>query len=173
MNSYIEYIQQLLQKYDDNFKQITLKIINNKSDYDSIVIASEMTAYRPRVDNALFARIKSTGKKPYISFRNKYKNWFIQNDIPVNNIKSDNEFFRVMLSDFQFVLDFGNNDFAEIAAKICLDAMSFTQFGCCDKFKECSDLKRCIHNDPLYSTACMYRKNLENNRIFYGKNKNI
>lgn len=46
-------------------------------------------------------------------------------------------------------------------------------FGCCSNFMDCSDAKKCVHENKLYSTACSYRKNLENNRIFYGKNRNI
>ncbi len=46
-------------------------------------------------------------------------------------------------------------------------------FGCCSLFEECSDAKRCVHPNRLYSTACAYRHNLENGHIFYGKNKNI
>ena len=46
-------------------------------------------------------------------------------------------------------------------------------FGCCGKFNECSDAKKCIHVNKLYSKACTYRKNLEAGRIFYGKNRNI
>lgn len=46
-------------------------------------------------------------------------------------------------------------------------------FGCCSKFTACSDAKKCLHENKLYSTACSYRRNLEAGRIFYGKNKNI
>lgn len=46
-------------------------------------------------------------------------------------------------------------------------------FSCCSRFNQCSDAKKCIHENKLYSTACTYRKNLEAGRIFYGKNKNI
>ena len=46
-------------------------------------------------------------------------------------------------------------------------------FSCCSKFNQCSDAKRCLHENKLYSTACTYRKNLESGRIFYGKNRNI
>lgn len=50
---------------------------------------------------------------------------------------------------------------------------SASLFGCCDKFIECSDAKKCVHENKLYSTACMYRMNLDSGRIFYGKNRNI
>lgn len=46
-------------------------------------------------------------------------------------------------------------------------------FGCCSQFIKCSDAKRCLHANKLYSTACQYRHNLEAGRIFYGKNKNV
>ncbi len=172
MDNIVDYIQELILNSDKDFKQIKLNIIENKSGYDSIVISSEMTTYRPKVSNALFARIKTSGKKPYISFRNKYINWFIENDINTYSIKSETDFFRVPLSDFMLAINFEKKDFSKLAVQICLEAMNFPQFGCCDKFVQCSDAKKCVHSDLLYSTACMYRKNLENNKIFYGKNKN-
>lgn len=46
-------------------------------------------------------------------------------------------------------------------------------FGCCDKFNKCSDLKHCVHDNLLFSKACIYRSNLDAGRIFYGKNRNI
>lgn len=46
-------------------------------------------------------------------------------------------------------------------------------FGCCSRFIDCSDAKRCVHENKLYSTACIYRHNLEAGKIFYGKNKNV
>ena len=46
-------------------------------------------------------------------------------------------------------------------------------FGCCSQFEVCSDAKECLHVNKLYATACKYRYNLENGKIFYGKNKNI
>lgn len=46
-------------------------------------------------------------------------------------------------------------------------------FGCCSSFKKCSDAKKCIHENKLYSTACTYRSHLEEGRIFYGENANM
>lgn len=48
-----------------------------------------------------------------------------------------------------------------------------SRFGCCSMFNECSDSKKCVHQNKLYSKACMYRDNLEQGRIFYGENKSI
>ena len=47
------------------------------------------------------------------------------------------------------------------------------RFGCCSSFQECSDAKKCVHENKLYSKACMYRDSLDQGRIFYGKNRNI
>lgn len=46
-------------------------------------------------------------------------------------------------------------------------------FGCCSRFNDCSDAKKCVHENKLYSKACMYRRHLDSGKIFYGKNRNI
>ncbi len=45
-------------------------------------------------------------------------------------------------------------------------------FACCSSFIRCSDAGKCVHENRLYSKACMYRGNLDQGRIFYGKNRN-
>lgn len=42
-----------------------------------------------------------------------------------------------------------------------------SNFACCARYKECSDLGKCIHPNKLFSKACFYRTNLENNKNFY------
>lgn len=46
-------------------------------------------------------------------------------------------------------------------------------YGCCSRFIECSDALKCINPDKNLAKGCQYRKNLESDKIFYGKNKNI
>ena len=46
-------------------------------------------------------------------------------------------------------------------------------FGCCSQYLVCSDARKCIHDDFLFSLGCQYRLNLMENRIFYGKNTNF
>ncbi len=43
-----------------------------------------------------------------------------------------------------------------------------SRFGCCSLFNKCSDAKKCLHSNLLYSKACMYRSNLEKGNVFYG-----
>jgi hypothetical protein len=51
--------------------------------------------------------------------------------------------------------------------------LSVEPFGCCYRYEECSDEKKCIHPDQLIARGCAYRAHLEDGRIFYGKNKTI
>lgn len=46
-------------------------------------------------------------------------------------------------------------------------------FGCCSAYIKCSDAGKCVHENKLYSKACIYRTNLDQGKIFYGKNKNV
>ena len=67
---------------------------------------------------------------------------------------------------FEFVekcVDFAFQNYSSAANK----------FGCCAKYAECSNAKKCLHANLLYATACEYRKNLEQGKIFYGENRNI
>lgn len=45
-------------------------------------------------------------------------------------------------------------------------------FACCNDFIRCSDAKACLYPKDRFCLRCHYRKNLEQGRIFYGKNKN-
>lgn len=178
MENTIAYIEKQLKEFDSNYEQVRILYVKSKAKTkttDSIVISSPMTLYRPKIDRALIAKVKPNGKIRYVNFREKYKQWFDNNNIKIDDsIKSEQGFFRVTLDDFYSIINnCTSNGFIELFAQMCLDAMSFPKFGCCDKFEKCSDERKCLHKDLLYSTACMYRKNLENNRIFYGKNKNV
>ncbi len=46
-------------------------------------------------------------------------------------------------------------------------------FGCCNDFERCSDALQCLHPENRFYNGCMYRKNLEAGKVFYGKNKNV
>ncbi|MEG0569920.1 MAG: hypothetical protein RR543_06025 [Erysipelotrichales bacterium] len=56
--------------------------------------------------------------------------------------------------------------------KILYESSSTDSFGCCSHYEECSNAKHCILDDE-YANNCYYKKNLENNLIFYGVNRNI
>lgn len=66
-------------------------------------------------------------------------------------------------------------DYVRVNVEYCVDRYESkaARFGCCSRFIECSDRKKCVHENRLYSKACSYRENLEKGQIFYGKNRNI
>ena len=41
------------------------------------------------------------------------------------------------------------------------------EFGCCNDFKRCSAVDKCIHSEDRFYNGCYYRRNLENGRNFY------
>lgn len=43
-------------------------------------------------------------------------------------------------------------------------------FACCSRYRACSDARACLIPELDYSVNCIYRKNLENGRVFAGKN---
>lgn len=87
--------------------------------------------------------------------------------------KADKGFTRVIFKSITNDLN-SLEDLVRAIVKIGLDKYeSESSFGCCSQFMKCSDAKKCIHENKLYSKGCQYRKNLDSGRIFYGKNRNI
>lgn len=50
---------------------------------------------------------------------------------------------------------------------------SAESFGCCSRYRACSDARSCLIPEREYSKNCIYRKKLESGTIFYGKNANL
>lgn len=55
----------------------------------------------------------------------------------------------------------------------CFEDLAQKDIGCCSRYEECSDNKKCVQSIPDIFLHCSYRQNLLSGRIFYGKNKNI
>ena len=119
-----------------------------------------------RAKNTVCARIKLTGNLHYMEVKSE--------NLPLFNNGQKEE---------------TNNDWARIEIDTIDDALAMTKplsaifvlvltkegagFGCCSRYMQCSDEKKCLHPDFLTSLACAYKRNLEAGRIFYGKNRNI
>lgn len=89
----------------------------------------------------------------------------------IKNVPSDTSFNHVFFAqNDDNIYDYIRENIVYCLKKYRSNARSF---GCCDQFIECSDAKKCVHENKLYATACIYRRNLESGRIFYGKNRNI
>lgn len=85
-------------------------------------------------------------------------------------LKSDKAFLRVIFQqDDDSILKYIKENILYCLANY----ESSSSFGCCSKFIECSDAKKCVHENKIYSMGCKYRANLEIGKIFYGKNRNV
>lgn len=166
-NYYVDFFRDVLVK-NQYMKTAKLSVRTTVSGYDSILISMPGNAYWENRKEMLFARIKNNGNERYIEFKICNLDWFVKHNIPIKQLKSY-DYFRFMLEDFDMLEVQPKDEVAELVKDMVVNTMRFEPFGCCGKYVECSVQKRCLHTDPLYLTACMYRKNLENGRIFYSK----
>lgn len=136
------------------------------SEYRSIVISAEPTPYRLNSNaEPLLCRVKFGAKSQYISFAPQHKKILDKHQIPYVITASDS-FLRISLSDF-FTLASQVN-FRYAINEIFAAAFNFDSFGCCSRYKECSEAGECLHDDLIYaSAACQYKKHLDKGEIFY------
>lgn len=106
-----------------------------------------------------------------LHIRDSYmKSLTIPETATIKKTKADGLFTRVIIKDWSECI----YDLIQNIVKIGLDRYeSGSSFGCCSQFMRCSDEKKCVHENKLYSKGCQYRRNLDAGRIFYGKNRNI
>ncbi len=114
---------------------------------------------------------ESSDKLELLVAKDKYKAINAPEDAEIKELQSDNINMHVLYAANSSSL----TKYVENCTKyaIATYVSKASPFGCCGKFEECSDAKRCLHENQLYSKACAYRKNLEAGNIFYGKNRNI
>lgn len=97
----------------------------------------------------------------------------IKNKFTNVQYKENDLYIRININDINQI-DIIENEIKEIFINLFLQYMNTEEsFGCCSKYIECSDAKQCVHNDVRLRFSCMYKKNLDLGKIFYGKNKNI
>lgn len=163
-NMVVTYLTNLLNS--PLLQTASLEVQKNKGLYDSIIIKVENNPYRNGVANQfLLARIRLTGKQPYISFSMRHTQLLELFKNNLCSIASEPTFMRIGLNAF---LEYPDTEALEkVLNKVFLDSFNFPTFGCCSRYEKCSREKHCIHPDLLYATACMYRKNLEKGKIFY------
>lgn len=166
MEKYIAFIRGLISP--QFLESANLELRNNKSQVKSLVISSPTTPYRESVNNLVFAKIKAEGKSPFIGFRNAYYLDFLNLKLEPYKTRSDMEFCRMNLEFFYQSGSLIKNELSVLLNKIFSETMSFPTFGCCSRYNECSNARKCIHPDQMYATACDYRKNLESGKVFYG-----
>ncbi len=140
---------------------------------DSVVyLIDSNSSYRTNNEKSVVvAKVKEGGKLEYISFSDKYASLFNKAGIMFSGIDSTN---NIRLSEMEFTIAASNPQFPLIIEHIVLQSFNYDSFGCCGRYLECSNAKKCIHDDIFYATAsCQYKKHLDKGEIFYGENKTI
>lgn len=167
MNSVEKQILQKVEYWVDDKYLETSKIVvkENKGSYNSLIVLPQDTIYRSSfAKEKLIARIKTSGKVQYISLPESTFKTLEEYKFPFTTIDSDS-FLRISIDDFLLRDDEG---IKKAINDIFLKALNFPSFGCCGRYKECSEQGKCIHPDILYaSAACQYKKHLDNGNNFY------
>ena len=89
------------------------------------------------------------------------------------NTKMVNYILRININEINELIKI-SDEIQEIFKMLFIEYMAKEEsFGCCSKYIECSDRKHCVQENIRFRFGCSYKKNLDNNKIFYGKNKNI
>lgn len=121
--------------------------------------------------NFTVMNIKGHEKAELLIRNGQFDNIPLPDSAEVKELKSDHNFKHVLFgTDDDSVVPYIKENILYCLRNYHSKAKSF---GCCSRFIECSDAKRCVHVNKLYSTSCAYRRNLEAGNIFYGKNKNV
>lgn len=123
--------------------------------------------------NSIVLRIIENEKLEVICSKYQYEDAMgnISGKVTTKELKSDPDNKHIIFDKEDFLLIEFIKASTEYKLKNYISKAS--TFGCCSRFVECSDQKKCIHENKLYSKACAYRRNLDAGRIFYGKNKNV
>jgi len=142
--------------FDPTIKRYELRL--NKS-YETILLC-----------NSAVIRVKQLkNKETRLELSKKHMDLFgLQNEVKYTNSEVH---WGKLSFDESVAIQIINN--IKAVFERCYTDESVESFGCCSRYNECSDEMKCIHPDIKFAKGCYYKIHLENERIFYGKNRNI
>ena len=148
---------------DKSYTGSSKTVVNMNSDsVNTISIIIDNNLWRNGLikGNKFFGKIKTSGKNPYIIFKDIFAYQFSNINIAFSANKTEQkaELIRISLPVFMEHLDNPSDDFIKLLSSIFLRNISFPEFGCCSKYTECEESGKCLHADQLYATACQYQK---------------
>lgn len=116
----------------------------------------------------VFAAVKFGKEQQYMLFKKKFSCYFDKLGIEYtsNTTEKEKDMIRVNLYNFKAFLDNPTEEFIKIINDMYIGNISFTEFGCCSKYKECEKADKCLHIDPLYATACQYQRMMKRSGKF-------
>lgn len=89
-----------------------------------------------------------------------------------NNVKNDENslYYKINVLGVEDIKRLSNE--IKLAYKYLNKIEPVISFGCCSRYIECSDKKECVNTIRELRKGCIYKRNLEEGKIFYGKNAN-
>ena len=120
-----------------------------------------------RAKKTVVARIRFSDKESNIEIRSKYSAVLLNDQ--AKSTEGEDEWTKIPITSMDDILA-RKKELAEIFMMVLAD-MGGERYGCCSRYLQCSDEKKCVNPDQIMALACAYKKNLEAGVIFYGKNK--
>lgn len=179
-NKIHEMLEDLIHRYE--LPEHSLYLAENRGRTSKKITSYSVCIYEPefpkqkksnldQTRNSIVLNIKENDKLELMCAKSRCENIDFPEACEIKELKSDDSNYHIII----------NKKSDELVDYICKHTeysiehyvSKASSFGCCDKFIECSDAKKCVHSNKFYSKACMYRRNLDEGKIFYGKNKNI
>jgi len=161
-------------------REAIIKEINNP-EYTKHLVVTRLKdeSISIRAKSYVCAKIKLSKKTRYIEVRTKnidcFKDYITSHGVQVTEAEEQfsedtNDWSRVSVKTLDDVLSLTKQ--LSIVFMLVLSGLGGENFGCCARYVQCSDEKKCVNPNFMMSLACAYKRNLEAGRVFYGKNKN-
>ncbi len=186
--SWKDVISDILDKIiaEEELPEQSLALAENYSEKTEKITSYTVSVKKPDYPRGINTNgnVKTSLLKIQLKTNKKENSSYLSFSLPDEIVKLlESETFDVEVkktkTDTSVLIDPESKDFPTFSSfiiKNTLDAFMSSggsAFGCCDRYKECSDAKKCVHSNRLYALGCAYYRNLRAGRIFYGKNRNI
>lgn len=164
MDNYLNPIKEIIQSIIINSDlPNSLNFSNDKV----LSLVQEKKHFSLYFVNKILFKIEIKKESKVLKIRPEYTSFFNSDSCKRNSAN----WLDVEISSIEEIKKYDNEILNIIKAEFfCIHG---EPFGCCSNFMDCSDHMYCIKDDLLFSLGCQYRQNLLENKIFYGKNRNI
>jgi len=157
--------------FDNDFLNSIYNLISSNDDYydNCIKLKSQKNFSTLWICNIAVIRFYENNNDNIIAVADSFLEMF--------NLDSDN--FKIKEGQAWTTINFNYETQNRIIENIesvfnkCYKESATDIFGCCSRYEQCSDEMKCVHPDKEHARGCMYKVNLDNGKIFYGKNRNI
>lgn len=144
-----------------------IKILENDIDMDFIEEKDGTTIFSINIKpvNKILLSITNDKSNFYINIDNTYIN-DIDKNLTIKENKNTNKIIIKNINDLKLLKPIILTIYERILN-------SYKEFDCCSRYEECSNNLKCVQKDKFLSIGCGYRKKLNQNIIYYGKNRNV